>query len=121
MFIMPMITFSAQLNSGSTGLTYECVDANGIVGNCDFSDLVAATKKVLNWAVGFALFFSVIVIAYAGFLYMQGGAIPGKRTEANKTLTKAAIGIAWVIAAWLVVNLITNTLMGRPLDAIFST
>ena len=125
MILLMSILSPVIVSAASSGLTWECgtndpATNTYTAGNCTFADMVAATKHVLNWAVGFALFFSVIVIAYAGFLFMQSGGSSSKRDQAKGMLTKVAIGIAWVIAAWLVVNLVTTVLMGRPLDTIFS-
>lgn len=93
-----------------TGITYECKDAKGVIGNCDFQDLLAAVKKVVNFAVGFTLFFSVVVIAFAGFKYMTSGDNASKRTEANKMLLSVAKGIVFILAAWLIVSLILRAL-----------
>ena len=105
---LPVIVSAVQSDAGKTGITYECVN-----GECDFKDLIAATKYVINYATKYALFFSVIVIAYAGFLYMTAGDKPANITKANGMFQKVAIGIAWVMAAWLVVNMITNALLGN--------
>src|SRR3989344_7570286 len=110
----------AQGASSNTGITYECekdgpVDSSGnvtkVYGDCDFTDVVNAIKRMVDWGIIFALQFSVIVIAYAGFNYMISGDNASKRATANKMLLKVAIGIAWIIGAWLVVTLIANALL----------
>jgi hypothetical protein len=80
-------------SSGGTmnGIVYEC---NGkLPGDCTFDDLLNAIKRILNWFTKFALAFSIVVFAYAGYLYMISGDNPGKRREANSMLEKVAIGI----------------------------
>ena len=109
LFLLPLITYSVQSTDTNTGITYECGD-NETAGNCDFADLIEAVKKVVTWGTTFALGFSVIVIAYAGFLYMNSGGSPGERAKANKVLLSAAKGIAFIIAAWLIVTLIIKGL-----------
>ncbi|MDQ5968914.1 MAG: hypothetical protein QG579_71 [Patescibacteria group bacterium] len=116
LLIVPLFAYSAPspdtLKTGNegTGIVYECVDAKGVIGNCDFQDLLNAVKKVVNFAVGFALFFSVVVIAFAGFKYMTSGDNASKRTEANKMLLSVAKGIVFILAAWLIVSLILRAL-----------
>lgn len=107
---------SAQVPQGNIfGITYQCSpkqSASGVTvyGECNFQDLVLATQLLVNWATGFALAFSVIVIAWAGFKYMISGDNPGERKAANKMLTKVLIGIGFIIGAWLIVKLIVSGL-----------
>ncbi len=113
-FIFPIFSFAQEIvNNGDAqgrifGLTYEC--NHGREGECTFADLVEATKHLVDWATRFALGFSVIVIAYAGFKYMTSGGNPGDRAKANQVLIKAVIGIAFIIGAWLIVNMILTAL-----------
>lgn len=94
----------------NTGITYECGD-DATAGNCDFNDLILATKKVVNFGTTFALFFSVIVISYAGFIYMTSGGNATQRGKANEMLFSVLKGIGFMLCAWLIVTLITNTLL----------
>ena len=105
--LLPVFTRAAQdTTAGNTGITYQCQN-----GECDFNDLILATKKVVDFGTTFALEFSVVVLAYAGFKYMQSGDKPAERTEANKMLTKVVVGIVVILAAWLAVHLITTSLL----------
>ena len=74
------------------GLTYECVDEKGIVGNCVF-------------------FLSVIAIVIAGFKFMISGDKPAERDAAKEILRKVAMGLFFILAAWLIVTLIMNALV----------
>ncbi len=102
-------------NPENTGITYECVETNQagdkVYGNCGYNDLIAAIKKVVKWGTIFALEFSVVVIAYAGFKYMTSAGNPGKIAEANKMFLRVVQGIILILAAWLIVTLITNALL----------
>ncbi len=98
--------------SSGTGITYECVTGN-VYGNCTWDDLIAAVKKITNWGAQFALIFSVVIIAYAGFLYMTSGGSAGQRDKANKMFVSVAKGIFFILAAWLIVNLITTSLLSK--------
>jgi hypothetical protein len=96
----------ADTQAGKTGITYQCQDAN-----CTYADVIAAIEKVIKWAVEFALVFSVIVIAYAGFLYMTSGDSATKRSQANGMFVKALYGIFYMLAAWLIITFIAKALL----------
>ena len=106
---------TAQAGGGTdTGLTYECssvVNGKTVYGNCNFDDLIRAVQKFFAIAVPFGIAFTVVIIAYAGFLYMTSGGSASQRTQANKMFVKVAWGIFFMLAAWLIVTLITNNLL----------
>ncbi len=108
LFLSPLFV-SAQTKG--TGIVYVCNQGQANEGDCTFNDLLAAVRKVINQGTIIALGFSVVVIAYAGYRYMISGSNPGERTKANKMLQSVAIGIFFVLAAWLIVNLITTSLL----------
>ncbi|MCX6701765.1 MAG: pilin [Candidatus Zambryskibacteria bacterium] len=117
---LPSFVYSAEsatskkTGAEGTGITYECaetINGNVVYGNCDFQDLMNAVKKVTNFAAIITLSLSVIVIAVAGYKYMISGDNAGERTKANEMLRKIALGIIFILAAWLIVTLITNTLL----------
>ncbi len=117
LFFAPL-ALSAQQDPG-TGLTYECPPKTVVINNktyvkegeCTFNDLIAAAKNFMDKIIVFTLSFSVIVIAVAGYNYMISGTNPSARKDANRMLTKVAIGIFFILAAWLIVTLIANTLL----------
>ncbi len=115
------LSSSDRSGGGSaTGLTYDCAlnaSGSGAVqnsnawGNCDYYDLLAAVKKIVNVGTIFGLAFSVVVIAYAGFLYLTSGGSAANRTRANGMFVSVGWGILFVLSAWMIVNLITSTLL----------
>ncbi|MEQ1561226.1 MAG: hypothetical protein ABL899_00720 [Nitrospira sp.] len=127
-FSVPLVSFGQNgINPGNTppptpsktgtgeisGITYQCVktvDGQKVYGDCGFNDLVEATNFVVRWGTGFALAFSFIVIAYAGFKYMISGGSTGELQKAKDILVKVAKGIGYILAAWLIVTLILNGL-----------
>lgn len=118
-FLFSPISLFAQVTGAppppNTGITYECPptpgpDGKPVYGNCTFQDLINAIQKALNWGRNFALTFSVIVLAYAGWKYMISGDRPAERSKANEMLRKVAIGIFLILAAWLIVTLILKAL-----------
>jgi hypothetical protein len=110
-------------NNTDTGLVYECsnkgADGKVAYGECTWEDLLKALNRLIDRAEVFALALSVGIIAYAGFNYMISGDNPGKRKEANTMLKKVAIGIFWMLAAYLVVKLITGALLNNNVFNLF--
>ena len=110
--LISLFIFPIFIHAQATRLTYECNPP----GDCEFSDVIAAIQNLVSWGVTFALAFSVVVLVFAGYKYMISGDNPGERKEANKMLWKVVVGIVLVLAAWLIVNLITDVLLGKKLD-----
>ena len=117
-FSLPLRAHAQQQDTtgggSSTGITYVC--QHTYPGDCTFSDLVYAVQKVMKWAVGFALMISVIVIIMAGFKYLMSGGSASERTKANEMLIKVVKGIVFILAAWLIVTLITNTILSKTVQ-----
>ena len=110
--LAPVSTVLAQTpkagQEGMFGISYMC--ANG--DPCQtFGQLISAVKGITTFAVvNIALPFSVVVIVWAGWIYLNSGGNPGERAKANKMFTSVLWGIFWVLGAWLVVTLIMNAL-----------
>ena len=109
-FCLPVFSYAQD-----TGIVYECpkttINGKDFYGNCQFTDLIAAVNRVVGKARDIALGISVIVLAMAGFKYMTSGGNASKRTEANKMLLNVVYGIIFIMAAWLIVKLITSVLL----------
>jgi hypothetical protein len=81
-------------------------------GECTYADLIRAVSKVTTLAVeDIALPFSVVVITYAGFLYLTSGGNHTQLDKAHNMFIKIAWRISWVLGAWLVVTLIPSGLL----------
>lgn len=125
LFCLPILLYAQAIGptqQQNTGIVYDCANEHGNLssapGECTFQDLINAVNKVVTFGRDIALELSVIVLAIAGFKYMTSGGNASKRAEANQMLLKVVYGIIFIIAAWLIVNLITNTLLGKSLDTI---
>jgi hypothetical protein len=114
LFLLPFIV-SAQ--GGPTGLVYECYN-NGVYGNCNYQDLINAVRNFTNQLTIYVLAFTVVPIAYAGFLFMTSGDNAGNRTKAKSMLYKVAIGIFFMLSAWLIVSLIANALLNPSFSGV---
>ena len=65
--ISPALVFadaSPLTTQKKTVITYECGDG-ATAGNCNFADLINATKHVVDFGVTLAISFSVLVIVFA--------------------------------------------------------
>ena len=83
---------------------------SGGLDECDFYDLIRLVQNVLNWIVLISFPVAIITFAWAGFLLLTTGVVD-KRTEAKKMLWSVVIGFAIILAAWLIVRTIVNTLL----------
>lgn len=113
MFFVPFLsTLNAQSQTTQQeGIVTACFEGGKEVPCGSFEQLIIALKNVINYAIGFALMFSVVVLAVAGFKYMTSEGDTGKLKKAHDMFISVAKGIAWVMIAWLVVNLIFSALV----------
>ena len=114
----------ALIYAQASGLTYECPPTAGpggvpLYGNCTFNHLIIAVQNVVNKGRNLALGFSVVVLAWAGYLYMTSGGNSNKRSEANKMLWKVVEGTFLMLAAWLIVSLVTTALLNPNVISTF--
>lgn len=94
--------------TSNTGIVYNCTSSTP--GDCTWDDLINAVRFLINWATIFAIQFSVVVIAYAGFKYMLSGDNQGERTKANGMLFSVLKGMIFILLAWVIVRLILSGL-----------
>ena len=102
LFSIPVTTFSAVIQNS---FTYECVDSNGVYGNCTFDDLIAATVNFIDKITILVLELTVFIIAYAGFQYMTSGGNVSQRASATKMLLSVVKGIAIILCAAVAVTM----------------
>lgn len=119
-FLLPFIIFSlffAQAvfaGASDTTTSAPCIEGSIVpcceASGCNFDELIKAVKRVVNWGVSLALMLTVVVIAYAGFLYLTSSGNANKRSEANKMFVKVLQGMFFILGAWLIVTLIMSAL-----------
>jgi len=92
---------------GAQGLLPDC----GYAGKeCGFTDLIQLINNIIDYLIKLAIPVAAGVFAYAGFLLMTT-AVADKKSEAKKMIQKVFIGLAIVLAAWLITNTLTNVLI----------
>lgn len=77
---------------------------------CGFAGVLAIVQNLMNTGIGFAILFSVIIMTWAGVLYITTPANPEARGKANNMLINAVVGILIVLSAWLIVDFVMKIL-----------
>lgn len=90
---------------------FQIVPCDGVKVPCDFKAVVATFQRILTFLLYLSIPLVVGIILYTGFKYLTAGGDAYKLEEAKKMLIPVAIGIFWVLAAWLVVNTILKTFL----------
>ncbi len=80
---------------------------------CSFSDVVVLAKELVNLAFYLSVPAVVLLLSYAGFLYMTSAGDEGKVGKAHTIFTNVAIGFCIVLAAWLIVTTILKALLDK--------
>ncbi len=68
--------------------------------------------SLVRLALGFVGIIAVIIIMYAGFLWMTSAGNEQKVDDAKKTLVNAVIGLVIILSAFLIVSFIINKISG---------
>jgi hypothetical protein len=96
-------TYDATLNGGKGGFTVPC----------GWQQLIQLAQKLINYLILIAIPIAAVTFAYAGFLILSSGGNSGKVEKGKEIFMKVAIGMAWILAAWVVIN----TILGALLDS----
>lgn len=75
-------------------------------------------QNLLNDSLIFASIFIVLLITYAGFLFVTNPASPDGVTKGRTVLMSAVIGFIVVISAWLIVNEFISVFMTGNLQSV---
>ena len=94
---LPLISYAAGL-----------VPCDGV--DCDYSKFIEMIIKVIKFLIQLGVAFSAVVFAYAGWLYLTSGGNEGKVQKAHDLFTKVLWGFLFALGAFLVVQLIANSL-----------
>ncbi len=69
--------------------------------------------KILNWLIGFAALICVVMLVFAGYMYMTAGGDESKVSKARKSLTNALIGLVICFVAVMLVNFVLKNFLGQ--------
>ncbi len=77
---------------------------------CGFAGVMAIVQNLMNAGIGVAIVFCVVIMTWAGMLYITTPANPEARSKANNMLINAAVGLLIVLSAWLIVDFVMKIL-----------
>lgn len=80
---------------------------------CTFTDVVLLAKNLVNFAFYLSVPAVILLLSYAGYLYMTSAGDEGKVGQAHTIFTNVAIGFCIVLAAWLIVTTLLQALLNQ--------
>ncbi|MBP6925797.1 MAG: hypothetical protein KBC22_01920 [Candidatus Pacebacteria bacterium] len=90
----------------STGI----VPCDGLNVSCDYNKAIELIQRLMKFIFILIIPIAAIAFTYAGFLLLFQGSNPEKRKHARDIIIKVVIGIAIVLAAWLIVRTVLVSL-----------
>lgn len=75
-----------------------------------FGAVMEIVQRFVNMGITLGIFFFVVIMAWAGFLFIMSATNPESRSKAKGMLLNAAIGMLIVLSAWLMVDFVMKTL-----------
>lgn len=79
---------------------------------CGWREFVSLGQRFINYLILLIIPLATVTFAWAGFTILTAGGNAGQVQKGKEMFSKVAIGIAWALAAWLVINTILNALVG---------
>ncbi len=71
-----------------------------------YSNLRSGVMKIVNYALGFLGLIAIIVVIYAGFMYLTDGGQGKNTATAKKMLLYAILGILLILLSYTIVNFV---------------
>ncbi|OGZ97112.1 MAG: hypothetical protein A3I44_05475 [Candidatus Sungbacteria bacterium RIFCSPLOWO2_02_FULL_51_17] len=112
MYRVPAIRLIVPLIFAAIGRTGIAL-AGGYGNPVQFDTFGDAARAIADFILGIALPVAVIMILYAGLLYMTSGGSPEKVKMAHRALIWGAVGIAFVLVGKGLVAVVCIVLGGR--------
>lgn len=81
------------------------------INDCDLQALGYTIAAVVDLLLQIAIAVGVIVIAYAGFLYLTSAGNASQVSKAHRLFGYAVVGLLASLAAWLIIEALVNTLV----------
>lgn len=80
---------------------------------CTFTDVVVLAKNLVNFAFYLSVPAVILLLSYAGYLYMTSAGDEGKVGQAHTIFTNVAIGFCIILAAWLIVSTVLRAVLDQ--------
>ena len=119
LFVVLMVPFaaSAQSNLPLFDPEWQLVpEASELDSDCPvgaplgFGGVLQLIQNVMNASISFGVVIAVLVIAFAGILWILTPTNPENHSQAKKVLTNAVIGLLIILSAWLIVDFVMKLL-----------
>ena len=96
-----------QIVSTKCGVT---LPGGGVNRECGYADLIELVNTIITWIIMISVPVAAGVFAWAGIKYMTTG-IADQKSVAKEMIKKVFIGFVFILAAWIIVTTVTNTLL----------
>jgi len=93
---------TADVGGGLVGAGTKLQDVGDKVTDVSSQDLPSLVGSIINIALGLLGVLLVVLVVYAGFLWMTAAGSKEQVTKAKEILTRAIIGIIIVVAAYAI-------------------
>lgn len=114
LIVIPIFANAADpvsiIPKGSCG---ETLPGGGVNRECGYYDLLKLVNNIINWIIMISAPVAAGVFAWAGIVYMTTG-VADKKSYAKSMMSKVFTGFVVILAAWIIVNTITNVLLKDP-------
>jgi len=108
-YYLLVVAFPVLVFAQGAGLPSQIVPCKGV--DCTVCDLATLAQNLINTGVFIFIFFSALMFAYAGFLYLTS-AVEDKVSSARSIFKNVALGLIILLAAWLVVDTLMKSVLG---------
>lgn len=118
--LFPQASFAAEATFFGPIVPPECncepeggITANGVTvarSAADFGCVLATVQNAMNLAVSISIIILLLMLVYAGFLFIVGADNPNNRETGRKMVTNAFFGLLVMLSGWLLVDFIMKTL-----------
>lgn len=79
-----------------------------------FGAVMEIVQRFVNMGITLGIFFFVVIMAWAGLLFIMSATNPESRSKAKGMLLNAAVGLLIVLSAWLMVDFVMKILYSGP-------
>ncbi|MBM3272252.1 hypothetical protein FJY94_03175 [Candidatus Kaiserbacteria bacterium] len=108
MALTSLLTLAPLVSGAQTAFSRSIVPCSG--PDCTLCHLATLAQNILNTGIYVAVVLSAGLFAWAGGMHLTAGGDTGKAKTARTVFTNVAIGLFWILAAWLLVDTIMKTL-----------
>ncbi len=112
---MPIFAF-AQFDPENSGLTATGTAVYGADAETSLPDFLG--ERIIAPALGFVGILFLVLMLYAGFLWMTAGGNVELVAKAKRLIVQAVIGLVLIISAYVITTTVMNELSGITTDSV---